>query len=171
MLKKLKINNQITAPELRVTDEKGGQIGVMNREEALKLAQEKKLDLIEVAPMARPPVARIMDYGKYLYREEKDEKKQRAKQRQDTLKIIRINLNTGLNDMKIKAEKADEFLGDGMRVQVEMVLKGRAKYHKTFADLGRQKIENFLKMFNTPTKIISELKKQPRGFNVIIAKK
>ena len=171
LLKKLKINNQITAPELRVADETGQQIGIMSREEALKLAQEKKLDLIEFAPMAKPPVARVMDYGKYLYREEKENKKQRVKQRQDTLKIIRINLNTGLNDMKIKAEKADEFLSDGLRVQVELVLKGRAKYHKTFADLGRQKIETFLKMFNAPTKIISELKKQPRGFNVIIAKK
>jgi len=171
LLKKLKINNQITAVELRVVGEKGEQIGVMSREEALKLAQEKGLDLIEVAPMAKPPVARIIDYGKYLYREEKEEKKQRAKQRQDTLKIIRINLNTGLNDMKVKAGKADEFLSYGLRVQVELVLKGRAKYHKTFADLGHQKIENFLKMFNTPIKIISELKKQPRGFNIIIAKK
>ena len=156
---------------MRVVSEEGDQVGVMTREEALKLAQEKGLDLIEVAPMAKPPVARIMDYGKYLYREEKEDKKQRAKQRQDTLKIIRINLNTGLNDMKVKAGKADEFLSDGLRVQVELVLKGRAKYHKTFADLGRQKIENFLKLFNAPIKIISELKKQPRGFNVTIAKK
>ena len=171
MLKKLKVNNQITAVELRVANEKGDQVGVMSREEALKLAQEKGLDLIEVAPMAKPPVARIMDYGKHLYREEKEEKKQRAKQRKDTLKIIRINLNTGLNDLKTKAEKADEFLKEGMRVQIELVLKGRAKYHKTFADLGRQKIENFLKLFNTPIKLISEIKKQPRGFNVIIAKK
>ena len=171
MLKKLKINNQITATELRVTGEEGNQIGIMSREEALKLAQEKELDLIEVAPMAKPPVARIMDYRKHLYREEKEEKKQRAKQRKDTLKIIRINLNTGLNDMKVKAEKADEFLSNGLRVQVELVLKGRAKYHKTFADLGRQKIENFLKLFNAPIKLISEIKKQPRGFNVIIAKK
>ena len=153
-----------------MADEVGQQIGIMSREEALKLAQEKKLDLIEVAPMAKPPVARIMDYGKHLYREEKEDKKQRAKQRQDTLKIIRINLNTGLNDMKIKAEKADEFLNDGLRVQVELVLKGRAKYHKTFADLGKQKIENFLKSITVPIKTISELKRQPRGFNVTIMK-
>lgn len=156
---------------MRVADEDGSQVGIMSREEALKLAQEKGLDLIEVAPIAKPPVARIMDYGKYLYREEKEDKKQRAKQRQDTLKIIRINLNTGLNDMKVKAGKADKFLSDGLRVQVELVLKGRAKYHKTFADLGRQKVENFLKLFNAPIKIISELKKQPRGFNIVIAKK
>lgn len=170
-IKKLKVNNQITALELRVADETGAQIGVMSRDEALKIAGEKGLDLIEVAPMAKPPVARIMDYGRYLYREEKGEKKQRAKQRKDALKIIRINLNTGLNDMKVKAEKADEFLNDGLRIQVELVLKGRAKYHKTFADLGRKKIENFLTMLNTPIKTVSELKKQPRGFNMVIAKK
>lgn len=170
MLKKLKINNQIIAPELRVTDENGEQIGIISREEALKLAQEKGLDLIEVAPMANPPVARIMDYGKYLYREEKEERKQKAKQKKDLLKIIRLNLNTGLNDMKIKAKKADEFLNEGLRVQIELVLKGRAKYQKTFSDLAKQRIEEFLKIISVPVKIISELKKQPRGFNINVVK-
>jgi len=169
-LKKLRVNNQITAPELRVTDETGQQIGIMSREEALKLAQGKKLDLIEVAPMAKPPVARIMDYGKYIYREEKEERKQRAKQKKDTSKIIRISLNTGSNDLKIKAEKTDAFLKEGLKVQVELVLKGRAKYQKTFADLGKLKTEEFLKLITVPTKTISELKRQPRGFNITIVK-
>jgi len=169
-IKKLKINNQITAPELRVADEDGSQIGIMSREEALKLAQGKGLDLIEVAPMAKPPVARIMDYGKHLYREEKEWRKQRAKQKKDLLKIIRLNLNTGLNDMKIKAKKTDEFLNEGLRVQIDLVLKGRAKYQKTFSDLAKKKIEDFLKIISVPIKIISELKKQPRGWNVAIIK-
>jgi len=142
----------------------------MGRDEALKLAQEKGLDLIEVAPMAKPPVARIMDYGKYLYREEKEERKQKAKQKKDLLKIIRLNLNTGLNDMKIKAKKANEFLNEGLRVQVELVLKGRAKYQKTFSDLAKQRIEEFLKTITVPIKLISELKRQPRGFNITIVK-
>jgi translation initiation factor IF-3 len=142
----------------------------MSREEALKLAQEKNLDLIEVAPMAKPPVARLMDYGKYLYREEKEERKQKSKQKKDVLKTVRISLNTGFNDLKIKAEKADEFLKEGLRVQVELVLRGRAKYQKTFSDLGKQKIENFLKLISVPVKVISELKKQPRGLNVTITK-
>ena len=169
-IKKLKVNNQITAAELRVADEEGNQVGIMRREEALKLAQEKGLDLIEVAPMANPPVARIMDYGKYLYREEKEWRKQRAKQKKDLLKIIRLNLNTGLNDMKIKAKKTDEFLNEGLRVQIDLVLKGRAKYQKTFSDLAKKKIEDFLKIISVPIKIISELKKQPRGWNVAIIK-
>lgn len=155
---------------MRVTSEEGGQIGIMGREEALKLAQEKGLDLIEVAPMATPPVARIMDYGKYLYREEKDERKQKAKQKKDFLKIIRLNLNTGLNDMKIKVKKAEEFLNEGLRVQVELALKGRAKYQKTFSDLAKQRIEEFLKIISIPIKPISELKRQPRGFNITIIK-
>lgn len=170
MLKKLRINNQITAPELRVADETGQQIGIMSRDEALKLAQEKGLDLIEVAPMAKPPVARIMDYGKHVYREEKEERKQRAKQRKDTSKIIRVSLNTGLNDLKIKAVKTDEFLKDGFKVQIELLLRGRAKYQKTFSDLGQRKIEGFLKLITEPIKIISELKRQPRGFGVTIIK-
>ena len=169
-IKKLRINNQITAPELRVADEDGSQIGIMSREEALELARAKGLDLIEVAPMAKPPVARIMDYGKHLYREEKEWRKQRAKQKKDLLKIIRLNLNTGLNDMKIKAKKTDEFLNEGLRVQIDLVLKGRAKYQKTFSDLAKKKIEDFLKIISVPIKIISELKKQPRGWNVAIIK-
>ena len=153
-----------------MADEEGNQVGIMRREEALKLAQEKGLDLIEVAPMANPPVARIMDYGKYLYREEKEWRKQRAKQKKDLLKVIRLNLNTGLNDMKIKAKKTDEFLNEGLRVQIELVLKGRAKYQKTFSDLAKKKMEDFLKIIVVPIKIISELKKQPRGWNVAIIK-
>ena len=153
-----------------MADEEGNQVGIMRREEALKLAQEKGLDLIEVAPMANTPVARIMDYGKHLYREEKEWRKQRAKQKKDLLKIIRLNLNTGLNDMKIKAKKTDEFLNEGLRVQIELVLKGRAKYQKTFSDLAKKKMEDFLKIIVVPIKIISELKKQPRGWNVAIIK-
>lgn len=155
---------------MRVADENGEQIGIVSREDALKLAQERGLDLIEVAPLAKPPVARIMDYGKYLYREEKEWRKQKAKQKKDLLKVIRLNLNTGLNDMKIKAKKTDEFLNEGLRVQIDLVLKGRAKYQKTFSDLAKKKIEDFLKIIAVPVKIISELKKQPRGWNVTIIK-
>ena len=171
MLKKLRINNQITAPELRVADETGKQIGVISRDEALKLAQERGLDLVEVAPMAKPPVARIMDYGKFLYREEKEERKQRAKQKKDTLKIVRLSLNAGLNDLMTKAKRADEFLNDGFRLQIDLVLKGRAKYQKTFSDLGKKKTEEFIKLITVPTKIISELKKQPRGWSITIVKR
>ncbi|MDO8742983.1 MAG: translation initiation factor IF-3 [Candidatus Azambacteria bacterium] len=170
MLKKLKINNQITAPELRVADETGQQIGIMSRDEALKLAQEKGLDLVEFAPMAKPPVARITDYGKYIYREEKEERKQKAKQKKDALKTIRISLNASSNDLKTKAEKTEEFLNEGIKVQVELVLKGRAKYQKVFSDLGKLKVEEFLKLIIAPVKIISELKKQPRGWNMTIVK-
>lgn len=170
MLKKLKINNQITALELRVADETGQQIGVMSREDALKLAQDKGLDLIEVAPMAKPPVARIMDYGKYLYREDKERHKQKAKQKKDALKIIRISLNAGLNDLKIRAERAEGFLEDGFKVQIELLLKGRTKYQKAFSDLGQKKVEDFLKLITAPIKIISELKRQSQKFNVTIVK-
>ena len=154
-----------------MVDETGQQIGIMSREEALKLARGENLDLIEFAPIAKPPVARIMDYGKYIYREEKEERKQKAKQKKDTAKTIRISLNAGLNDLKIKAGKSDAFLKEGLKVQVELILKGRAKYQKTFTDLGKQKIEDFLKLITVPTKIISELKKQPRGFNIMIIKR
>ena len=154
-----------------MADETGKQIGVISRDEALKLAREKGLDLVEVAPMVKPPVARIMDYGKFLYREEKEERKQRAKQKKDTLKIVRLSLNAGLNDLMTKAKRADEFLNDGFRLQIDLVLKGRAKYQKTFSDLGKKKTEEFIKLITVPTKIISELKKQPRGWSITIVKR
>lgn len=171
VIKRLRVNNQITAQELRVADEAGQQIGIMKLEEALKLARDKGLDLIEIAPMAQPPVARIMDYGKYIYREEKEERKQKAKQKKDALKTIRISLNTGFNDLKIKSSRVGEFLKDGLKVQIELVLKGRAKYQKTFSDLGKQKIEDFLKLISEPVKVVSELKKQPRGWSTTIIKR
>ena len=154
-----------------MADETGKQIGVISRDEALKLAREKGLDLVEVAPMVKPPVARIMDYGKFLYREEKEERKQRAKQKKDALKIVQLSLNAGLNDLMVKAKKADEFLNDGLRVQIDLVLKGRAKYQKTFSDLGKKRVEEFIKLVTVPAKIISELKKQPRGWSITIVKR
>lgn len=153
-----------------MADETGEQIGIMSRDEALNLAKEKGLDLIEFAPMAKPPVARIMDYGKYTYREDKEKRKQKAKQKKDALKIIRISLNAGLNDLKIRAERTDNFLEDGFKIQIELLLKGRAKYQKTFSDLGKQKMEDFLKLITMPIKIISELKRQSQKFNVTIVK-
>lgn len=170
MFKRVRINQQITASEIRVTDETGKQIGVMSLREALELAEKHGLDLIEVAPEAKPPVVRMMDYGKFQYLAQKEEKKAKAGQKREEMKTIRLTLQIGQHDMIFKAQQAAEFLKEGMKVQIEMVLRGREKYQKSFHDLGRQKIENFVKIIPIPTKTVQELKRQPRSYTLILTK-
>jgi translation initiation factor IF-3 len=163
-----RINDQITAPELRVIDEAGKNIGVLARNEALRIAQEKNMDLIEIAPTAKPPVARIMNFDKFRYQKEKELKKQRASQKAQVMKQIRISGRAALNDLKIKAAKIDEFLAEGHPVEIQLVLRGREKAHKEWA---RAKLEEFLKIINPDHKIISQIKSGGNGLIVAIAKK
>jgi len=143
---------------------------VLSLSEALKAAQERGFDLIEIVPNAKPPVAKIMDYGKYLYREAKEERKQKAKQKKDEMKTIRLTAKIGPHDMRFKADQASEFIKEGMKVRIELVLRGREKYQKTIHDLSRKKIEDFIKLISVPTKVMQELKKEPRGFSINIMK-
>lgn len=136
----------------------------------MKAAGERGLDLIEIVPNAKPPVAKIMDYGKYLYREAKEDRKQKAKQKKDEMKTIRLTAKIGPHDMQTKAVQASEFIKEGLKVRIELVLRGREKYQKTIHDLSRKKVENFIKIISVPTKTIQEIKKEPRGFSAIIMK-
>ncbi|MDP1629444.1 MAG: translation initiation factor IF-3, partial [bacterium] len=160
-------NNQITAPEVRVIDETGQQIGVMSVGEALVLARQKGLDLIEIAPAARPPVCKIMDFGKLRYREEKEARRQRAKQRRDEVKTVRTSVRVGRHDMEFRAKQAEEFLNEGLRVQVEVRMKGREKAHP---ELARQKMREFLDLIMAPKKFLQEIKRTPSGFTTVIIK-
>src|SRR3989344_646077 len=109
MQKHLRVNNQIRTPEVQVIDDKGQQLGVMTVSDALKLAHERSLDLVEVGPQTKPPIAKIMDYGKYIYRKEKQEKGQ-SKQKDQEMKTVRVGFKTGAHDLKFKSEQIDEFL-------------------------------------------------------------
>ncbi|MBI4119306.1 MAG: translation initiation factor IF-3 [Parcubacteria group bacterium] len=163
-----RINNQITAPELRVIDEAGKNIGILTREEALRMAQEKGLDLIEIAPTAKPPVARIISFDKFRYQKEKELKKQRVSQKAQALKHIRISGRAAMNDLQMKAEKINEFLNESHPVEIQMVLKGREKANRAWA---RQKLEQFLKLIDPEYKIMSPIKSGGRGFTVTVVKK
>ncbi len=164
-----KINNQITAPELRIIDEAGENVGVMSLADALKLAKEKGLDLIEFAAMAKPPVAKIMSYDKYRYQEEKKLKKQRASEKTQELKQVRISGRAAEHDLQIKAKKANEFLKEGNMVEIMLAMRGREKANK---DWGRQKLLEFVKtMIDPEHKVIAEAKYGGRGFNMKIVKK
>ncbi len=169
MFKKPLVNNQIKASEVRLIDENGKQIGVLPVSEALRIARERNLDLIQVTEKVEPPVCKIMDYGKYLYRLEKKERQTRLKSSGE-IKGIRLGFNISLHDLEIRANQAEKFLRKGQKIKIEMILRGREKTHGDFA---KEKIKQFLEILERkiPTKIERELKREPRGFTIIISKK
>jgi translation initiation factor IF-3 len=163
-----KINEKITAPELRIIDETGANIGILPLQEALQLAREKGLDLIEIVPNAKPPVAKIMSFDKFRYQEEKKLKKQKAQQKTQELKQVRISARAAEHDLQIKAEKVNEFLEEGHIVEIQLVLRGREKANK---DWAKQKLYDFLKIITPEHKVLLEPKYGGRGFNAQVAKK
>lgn len=146
-------------------DEAEGNLGILSREEALLMAQKRGLDLIEIAPTAKPPVAKITSFDKFRYQKEKEFKKQRVGQKTSGLKQVRITARAAKNDLEIRAKKADEFLSEGHKVEIMLVLRGREKYNKEWA---RYKLGEFLKMITAPYKTASEPKFIGRGFVVQI---
>ena len=153
---------------MRVIGEAGENIGVLPLAEALKLAKEKGLDLIEIAATAKPPVAKIMSYDKYRYQEEKKLKKQKAGQKIQELKMVRISARAADHDLQIKADKVDEFLSEGHIVEIQLMLRGREKANK---DWAKQKLLEFLKIINPEHKVLLEPKYGGRGFNAQVVKK
>lgn len=131
------------------------------------MAQEKGLDLIEIAPNVRPPVCRIMDYGKYQYQKSREERKQKAKQKKIEIKGIRIGLRTGQHDLEIKAKQANKFLEQGHKVRIEMILRGR---EKALLEMAKEKLNQFIELISPEIKMEQEIKKQPRGLSMLVAK-
>jgi translation initiation factor IF-3 len=126
---KTRINEAIRAPKLRVVDENGEQVGIKTREEALALAQERDLDLVEVAASADPPVCRIMDYGKYRYEQEQKAKTARKHQTQISVKEIKFRPKIGVHDYETKKGHVVRFLKDRAKVKVTIMFRGREATH------------------------------------------
>lgn len=141
---------------------------MIKAEKALQLAQEKGLDLVEIAPMAKPPVARIINFDKFRYQEDRKEKKQRQAQKIKELKRIRISPRAAQNDLQTKVNKIDKFLNDGHKVEVNLFLRGRENKNKEW---GLQKLKEFLEMIQTPHQVTMEPRRGHRGFITQIAKK
>lgn len=136
----------------------------MTIEEALALARERGLDLIEIAPTATPAVVKIADFGKFKYEKERNERENRSKQKEVETKMLRIGYATGLHDLERQATKAREFLDQKDKVRIDMVLRGRQKAHRDFA---RKRFGEFLALI--PEHIIeTPVKGTPQGFTVII---
>ncbi len=163
MKQQLNINNRIRSRELQVIDDEGKQLGTMSTQDALQLAREKDLDLVEVSPQTQPPIAKIMDYGKYMYRKEREEKK-RGKIKEQERKTVRVGFKTGAHDLEFKAKQVNEFLKEGHIVKVELTLRGR---EKALAHMGRQKLEQFLTKLENFS-VQDTIKRSPFGWIVVI---
>lgn len=165
-----KINEQISAPELRVIDDAGKNIGVIKTGEALGLAREKGLDLIVVTEAANPPVARIMSFDKFRYEEEKKEKQQRLVQKKKTkdLKTVQISAREAEHDLMMKRQRAEKFLNEGHEVKFIMALRGREKGKK---DWMKGRFEEFLKTIEIPFQITLSIREGGRGFIAQVLKK
>lgn len=118
---------------MRVIDEVGTQLGIMAVQDALQAAEEKDLDLVEVAPNANPPVCRFMDYGKYLYEKQKRERESRRAQKQIEIKEVRLRPKTGEHDIQVVLNKTRKFLKDGAKVRVRIRFRGREIVHRDIA--------------------------------------
>ncbi|MBI5004592.1 MAG: translation initiation factor IF-3 [Candidatus Lloydbacteria bacterium] len=164
-----RINNQIRASQVRVIDSTGNNLGVLPIKDALEKARAEQLDLIEISPNALPPIARIMDYGKYQYEQKKKQKEQHAKARTVEVKNIQIKIGTGEHDLALKAKRANEFLKEGHRVKIELFLSGRAKYLEQ--PFLKERLDRVLHLIAEEYSIAEPAKRVPKGLAMILEKK
>ena len=134
------INEDIKAKEVRVVDDKGGQLGIMPLESARKMAAERDMDLVLIAPQANPPVCRVMDYGKYKFERQKYEKEAKKNQKVVELKEIRLSVNIGSHDFDTKVSHAEKFLAEGNKVKASIRFRGREMAHTS---LGNEVMARF----------------------------
>ncbi|MEK7182095.1 MAG: translation initiation factor IF-3 [Patescibacteria group bacterium] len=162
---RLRVNDQILVPEVIVIDLNGENHGLMEISAAIALAQEQEADLVEVSPLAKPPVCKITDYGKLQYRQAKQEQQAKAKQKKIDIKGIRIGFRTDTHDLLFKKSQAEKFLTKGQKVRIEIVLRGR---EKAMLDKARENLNVFLKTIAVPYRFEEEVKRGPMGFNAMI---
>lgn len=165
---RIRINEQIRADQVRVIQDGAGNLGVMALGDAITAAADQGMDLIEISPQADPPVAKIMDYGKYQYDLKKKQRDARAKAKASIseVKNIQVKLGTGDQDLMLKAKKASEWLREGHRIRVELYLRGRAKYmDKSF---HRQRLDRVLSLLAEDYKVVEDLRKSPRGVALLV---
>lgn len=152
---KVRLNNQIRVPQVRVLDSEGNNLGVLNTREALKMAQDQSLDLVEINPRSVPPVCKILDYGKYKYDEKKKQQAAKQNQQNQEIKELTFRPNTDENDLGHKIEQAKQFLADGDKVKFTIRFRGREITHP---QIGKDKllwIQEQLSGLITPSPFVS----------------
>ncbi|WP_099158725.1 translation initiation factor IF-3 [Virgibacillus ndiopensis] len=162
----MNVNEKIRAREVRLIDSNGDQLGVKSRNEALDIAQTRNLDLVLVAPNAKPPVCRIMDYGKYRFEQQKKEKEARKKQKIINVKEVRFTPGIGEHDFNTKLKNAKKFLENGDKVKASVRFRGRAITHK---ELGQDVLERLAKEVQDISTIESKPKMEGRNMFMMLA--
>jgi translation initiation factor IF-3 len=161
-----RINQAIRARELRVIGAQGENLGVITREDALAAAEAANLDLIEISPNAKPPVAKIMDFGQFRYETKRKASEIKAKSHVTETKAVQVKIGTGEHDQLLKAKRAAEWLQEGHRVKVDLFLWGRYKYmDETFL---KERLDRFLKVIPAEYKIADPVKKSPKGYTTTL---
>lgn len=164
----LRINEAIRAREVRVNSVDGEQFGIMSIHDALYLAEEKHLDLVEIAPKAKPPVCRIMDYGKYLYEQQKREKEARKRQRIIDVKEVKLRIRIEDHDFEVKTKNAIRFLQGGDKVKVTIMFRGREMTHP---ELGEQLLNRMADQLQEIATVERKPKLEGRNMIMIVAPK
>jgi translation initiation factor IF-3 len=163
-----RINNQIRAHEVRVLDSENQNLGVLSIKDALELAQSKGLDLIEISPNANPPIAKIMDFGKYQYEANKKLKKAKAGAKPTETKSVQVKIGTGDHDLELKAKTASKWLKEGHRIKIELFLSGRTKYMDE--KFLKERLDRILHLITENYKVSDSYKKGPKGLFITIEK-
>lgn len=163
---RVRINQAIKAKELRVIGADGENLGVISLKDALTHAEAHNLDLIEISPGAVPPVAKVMDYGKYQYELKKKAKEVKAKSHVTETKAVQVKIGTGDHDLNLKAKRAAEWLTEGHRVKIDLFLWGRYKYMEE--SFLKERLNRFLKIIPAEYKLAEEIKKSPKGYSTTL---
>lgn len=162
------INHQIRARELRVIGAEGENLGVLSFSDAMDKAHEAGLDLIEISPAAVPPIAKIADYGKFLYEANKKLKVQKQKAHTVEVKNLQVKIGTGDHDLTLKAKKASEWLAEGNKIRIDLFLTGRSKYLEV--NFLKERLDRILRLITVAYKVTEEPKKSPKGLSIVIEK-
>lgn len=164
----MRVNEEIKAREVRVISASGQQLGIMSPREALRIAAEQHLDLVEISPTAKPPVCRIMDYGKYRYEQQKRDKEARKKQKVITIKEVKIRPNIEEHDFSVKLKHAQRFLTDGDKVKITVMFRGRELSHP---ELGKEMLAKMAASLQEIAHIEREAKLEGKNMIMIMAPK
>ncbi|NUM25690.1 MAG: translation initiation factor IF-3 [Candidatus Buchananbacteria bacterium] len=168
--KRHRTNQYIRSEQVRLIDENGENIGIVTTAKALEMARDLGLDLVEVSPLANPPVAKILNYSKLKYQEEKERRKEKAKQKKVETKGIRLSLRISEHDTDVRIKQAQKFLTNEDKVKLEILLKGRERQHQ---DLAKEIIDKFIQKVGEAVPVVIEqpLNRLGSKLQVVIAKK
>jgi len=161
-------NEKIKTPKVMVIDENGNSLGEMDIKQALEIAQNAELDLVEVQPKANPPICKILNFGQFQYEQEKHKQKQKAHQKKVEIKSVRISFRISDHDKNTKISQAKKFLDQGDKVKIDIVLKGR---EKAYVNQAKETMENFAKSLGKNISIDQPFSKQGGRLSIVVAKK